>query len=197
MEEPDGAGTGPAPQPAGAEGANRRDRHDQRAAAQERPGPQDGHRGNRQGGRARHHRHRDPGGNQPEPYRHHQRGHADPAGGPHQAHRGRKNPLPDGNRAEEVIGMEYNTFMREKQLINRLVPKTTPHFNKMLQTRRMNEQVEEKPLYKMKMFKDVGSKVAEGVKMFKTYHPMKRKDNLDHLIEKVENDIQKEEPVQN
>ena len=89
-----------------------------------------------------------------------------------------------GNRAEDVIGMEYQTFMKEKQLVNRLVPKTTPHFNKMMQ-----ENVEEKPLYKMKMFKDVGSKVAEGVKMFKTYHPMKRKDNLDHMIEKVENDI--------
>ena len=92
-----------------------------------------------------------------------------------------------GNRAEDVIGMEYQTFMKEKQLVNRLVPKTTPHFNKMMQ-----ENVEEKPLYKMKMFKDVGSKVAEGVKMFKTYHPMKRKDNLDHMIEKVENDIKME-----
>ena len=88
-----------------------------------------------------------------------------------------------GNRAEDVIGMEYQTFMKEKQLVNRLVPKTTPHFNGMMQ-----ENVEEKPLYKMKMFKDVGSKVAEGVKMFKTYHPMKRKDNLDHIIENVEND---------
>ena len=102
-----------------------------------------------------------------------------------------------GNRAEDVIGMEYQTFMKEKQLVNRLVPKTTPHFNKMMQTRRMQENYEEKPLYKMKMFKDVGSKVAEGVKMFKTYHPMKRKDNLDHLIEKVENDIKVEEPANN
>lgn len=97
-----------------------------------------------------------------------------------------------GNRAEDVIGREYQTFMREKQLVNRLVPKTTPHFNKMMQTRRMQENVEERPLYKMKMFKDVGSKVAEGVKMFKTYHPMKRKDNLDNMIEKVENDIKNE-----
>ena len=100
-----------------------------------------------------------------------------------------------GNRAEEVIGMEYKTFMHEKQLVNRLGPKTTPHFNKMMQTRRMQENYEEKPLYKMRMFKDVGSKVAEGVKMFKTYHPMRRKDNLDHLIEKVENDIKVEEPI--
>lgn len=102
-----------------------------------------------------------------------------------------------GNRAEEVIGMEYKTFMKEKQACNRLAAKTTPHFNKMMQTRKMANYVEEKPLYKMKMFKEVPSKVAEGVKNFKTYRPMKKKDGIDHLIEKVEHDIQHEPAIVN
>jgi hypothetical protein len=45
----------------------------------------------------------------------------------------------------------------------------------------------------MRMFRDVGSKVTEGVKHFKTYNmqPVKEeKDNIDNLIEKVENEIQ-------
>jgi hypothetical protein len=98
-----------------------------------------------------------------------------------------------GNRAEEVIGMEYQMFMKEKQAFNKLAAKTTSHFDKLLQTRKMACNVEEKPLYKMKMFKDIPSKVAEGVKNFKTYKPMKQKDNIDHLIEKVEKDIQNQQ----
>ena len=41
----------------------------------------------------------------------------------------------------------------------------------------------EKPLYKLKMFMDVGSKVAEGIKLFKSYRPPKKKIR----IEKNEN----------
>ena len=60
----------------------------------------------------------------------------------------------------------------------------------MLQQTRKNE----KPLYKLKMFQDVGSKVAEEVKLFKTYHPYKKKkktdDGVDYLINKVQGEIQ-------
>jgi hypothetical protein len=56
-----------------------------------------------------------------------------------------------------------------------------------LETRNSKNQDEEKPIYKMKMFQDVGSKVQENLKGFKTY--VQKTDNLDHLIEKVENEL--------
>ena len=44
------------------------------------------------------------------------------------------------------------------------------------------------------MFQDVGSKVAEDIKLFKTYHPYKKKkkndDGVDYLINKVQGEIQ-------
>ncbi len=46
---------------------------------------------------------------------------------------------------------------------------------------------EEKPLYKLKMFKDVESKVTANLKTFKTY--TEKKDNLDRLIENVEDEL--------
>ena len=56
-----------------------------------------------------------------------------------------------------------------------------------METRSSKNQDEEKPIYKMKMFQDVGSKVQENLKGFKTY--VQKKDNLDNLIEKVENEL--------
>ena len=35
------------------------------------------------------------------------------------------------------------------------------------------------PLYKLKMFQDVVSKVAEEVRLFKVYHPYKKKKKVD------------------
>ncbi len=54
------------------------------------------------------------------------------------------------------------------------------------------KMVEEKALYKMKMFDNVGSKVKNNLTTFKTYNPkvVREKDNLDKLIEKVERDIE-------
>ena len=44
------------------------------------------------------------------------------------------------------------------------------------------------------MFQDVGSKVAEEVKLFKTYHPYRKKkkvdDGVDYLINKVQGEIE-------
>lgn len=56
-----------------------------------------------------------------------------------------------------------------------------------METRNSKNQDEEKPMYKLKMFQDVGSKVQENLKGFKTY--VQKKDNMDNLIEKVENEL--------
>ena len=67
-------------------------------------------------------------------------------------------------------------------------PMTSP-YDEMQQTKK-----DDKPLYKLKMFQDVGSKVAEDIKQFKTYHPYKKKkkneDGVDYLINKVQGEIQ-------
>ena len=54
---------------------------------------------------------------------------------------------------------------------------------------------EEKPLYKLRMFQDVGSKVTEGIKQFRTYGwtSGNMEDGLDKVIEKVQNEIQEAE----
>ena len=59
-----------------------------------------------------------------------------------------------------------------------------------------NAVVKEKPLYKLKMFQDVGSKVTEGIKAFKTYKPCKTEGNvngLNNIIEKVQSEIKEKE----
>ena len=42
----------------------------------------------------------------------------------------------------------------------------------------------EKPLYKLKMFQNVGSKVAEDIKKFKTYKPFIAKHELRNMKKK-------------
>ena len=73
----------------------------------------------------------------------------------------------------------------------------------MKERKKMHETVEEKPLYKLRMFQDVGSKVAEGIKAFKTYKPFKTESNvkenkkeddgLNNIIEKVQGEIKEQE----
>ena len=129
-----------------------------------------------------------------------------------------------GNRAEEIIRNEYRTFIKEKSVKNIRPPKVIPRFynpkleeikkreeerkkgsldyeepiiNEPMDYDKKNEN--EKPLYKLKMFQNVGSKVAEQIKQFKTYHPYKKKtfncqdDGIDHLINKVQGEIQQKE----
>ena len=102
-----------------------------------------------------------------------------------------------GNRAEDTIKKEYEAFIAEKSKIYRR-PKVVPRFispkveemKKKEEERKANllhapieeENLEEnkepeKPLYKLKMFLNVGSKVAEGIKKFKTYKPYKIKEH--------------------
>ena len=50
--------------------------------------------------------------------------------------------------------------------------------------------VDTKPLYKLKMFDNIKSKVIDDIKAFKTYKPYKKKkDNLDQMIETVQKEI--------
>ena len=122
-----------------------------------------------------------------------------------------------GNRAEDVIRNEYDNYIRERsvknmrppEVITRYVnPKAEEYKKRDLEKKAGSltgytgldnvenayETKNEKPLYKLKMFQDVGSKVAEEVKLFKTYHPYKKKkkvdDGVDYLINKVQGEIE-------
>ncbi len=64
-------------------------------------------------------------------------------------------------------------------------PKETKSFE--IRKQKVRHKEEEKPLYKMKIFNNVESKVKQGLNNFKTYTPPK--DNIDNLIDKVENEL--------
>ena len=121
-----------------------------------------------------------------------------------------------GNRAEEMIKKDYEDFIAEKSKIFRR-PKVVPRFispkveemKKKEEERKANmldgpieeenfdeqNKEPEKPLYKLKMFQNVGSKVTEGIKKFKTYKPFKIKHNIEEEnngINKIINDVQED-----
>jgi membrane-anchored protein YejM (alkaline phosphatase superfamily) len=61
---------------------------------------------------------------------------------------------------------------------------------------------DDKPLYKLKMFQSVGSKIAESIKQFKTYHPYKKREKssdngIDNVINKVQEEIKQKEKENN
>ena len=121
-----------------------------------------------------------------------------------------------GNRAEDVIRNEYDNYIRERSVKNSRPPEViTRYINPKAEEYKKRdlekkqgltgftgfdnvdnpyETKNEKPLYKLKMFQDVGSKVAEEVKLFKTYHPYKKKkkvdDGVDYLINKVQGELE-------
>jgi hypothetical protein len=122
-----------------------------------------------------------------------------------------------GNRAEDIIRNEYDCYIKERSVKSTRPPKVVPRYInpkvEELKKREMEKKAgcftgydapmdvmqqtrkNEKPLYKLKMFQDVGSKVAEEVKLFKTYHPYKKKkkvedDGVDYLINKVQGEIE-------
>ena len=131
-----------------------------------------------------------------------------------------------GNRAEDIIRNEYGNYIRERSVKNSKPPAIiTRYINPKAEEYKMRELEKkngglttysafdkqqtqnEKPLYKLKMFQDVGSKVAEEVKLFKTYHPYRKKkkvdDGVDYLINKVQGEIEQnnkqklDEPMNN
>lgn len=78
-----------------------------------------------------------------------------------------------GNIEENEMKLKYDAFIKEKMKVKRLVVRHSPHYKQMLEQRKkantLTDANEEKHLYKLKMFMEVGSKVAEGLKKFKTY----------------------------
>lgn len=104
-------------------------------------------------------------------------------------------------KAENEILNEYDDFMRNKTKLVKYEPKTTNHHDKMMLSRKTIQKKEEKPLYKMRMFSDVGSKVVVGIKNFKTFDDKnlnsKTEGNnnntedaqIDNMIEKIENEL--------
>jgi len=85
-----------------------------------------------------------------------------------------------------------------------LEAKTTKHYEKMLEAKRNIQEKDQKPLYKLKMFKGVGSIVMEGIKNFKTYNnkhleysDKNNKNNLDCIIEKIQNELNEMQENQN
>ena len=70
--------------------------------------------------------------------------------------------------------------------------------DKMMESKKNIQQKEERPLYKMKMFSDVGSKVIVGIKNFKSYNGQGHQKTesspvnevqIDSMIEKIENEL--------
>ena len=122
-----------------------------------------------------------------------------------------------GNRAEAIIRNEYRRFIKQKSHANLRPPKVVPRYiNPLVEELKKREEErkknsldepydeelfgkkDDKPLYKLKMFQSVGSKIAENIKQFKTYHPYKKKekvkdDGIDNLINKVQEEIKQKE----
>lgn len=110
-----------------------------------------------------------------------------------------------GNAAEARLNEEYKEFIKERSTKYKFEPRTTNHWRRTMSAKIDRRNVQEKPLYKMKMFKNAKSKVAEDVKNFKKFGGGNSKfnynakhnnnntdmdDGVDALINKVENEIQ-------
>ena len=99
-----------------------------------------------------------------------------------------------GNNVEVDIRKSYERFLKERNVVKKLVAKVTPYYLKMKAKKKAHEAVKEKPMYKLKMFQDVGSKVTEGIKAFKTYKPFKTEGNgVNNIVNKVQGEIKEKE----
>ena len=117
-----------------------------------------------------------------------------------------------GNREENIIRNEYGRYMREKSAKVRGPPKVVVrYYNPKIDEIKKKEELkrygfnlndyvikDEKPMYKMKMFKGVPSKVSQGIRQFKTYYPKKSNkvsvdDGVDKLINKIEGELGEEQ----
>ena len=118
-----------------------------------------------------------------------------------------------GNRAERNIRKEYGNYLDEKSRYRAGPPKVVCKYvnPKAAELKAREEEkrrekelddnlqnldedpimpVDTKPLYKLKMFDNIKSKVIDDIKAFKTYKPYKKKkDNLDQMIENVQREI--------
>ena len=130
-----------------------------------------------------------------------------------------------GNKAEEDLKKNYEAFIAEKSKVYHR-PKVVPRFinPKVEELKKKEEEKKanaldflfeeekkepEKPLYKLKMFQNVGSKVTEGLKKFKTYKPShncakekkeqkieKEEEGINKVIEDVKKDVEKKEEIE-
>ena len=130
-----------------------------------------------------------------------------------------------GNKAEEDLKKSYDAFISQKSKVFHR-PKVVPRFiSPMVELMKKKEEERkannldfdlieeenkepEKPLYKLKMFQNVGSKVAEDIKKFKTYKPFIakhekkelkeeiEKTGIDKVIEDVKKDVEKKEEIE-
>ena len=129
-----------------------------------------------------------------------------------------------GNKAEEDLKKNYEAFIAEKSKVYHR-PKVVPRFispkveemKKKEEERKANDldaifeeekKEPEKPLYKLKMFMNVGSKVTEGLKKFKTYKPFvhehekkekkieEEETGINKVIEDLKKDVEKKEEIE-
>ncbi len=130
-----------------------------------------------------------------------------------------------GNKAEEDLKKSYDAYIAEKSKVYHR-PKVVPRFinPKVEELKKKEEEKKanaldflfeeekkepEKPLYKLKMFQNVGSKVTEGLKKFKTYKPShncakekkeqkieKEEEGINKVIEDVKKDVEKKEEIE-
>ena len=112
-----------------------------------------------------------------------------------------------GNLAEITIRNEYRNFLKKiKSQSNININRKLAQMRKILEEKRKKNYEErknlgfgnksgintvkiDKPLYKLKMFQDVGSKVAEGLKMFKSYRPPKKKIKIENKKMSINKEI--------
>ena len=119
-----------------------------------------------------------------------------------------------GNKAEDLLKKNYEEFITEKSK-RKFTPSSTPRYisPKVKEMKRKKEEEKksnllsdiniyekkEKPmLYKLKMFQNVGSKVTESIKKFKTFKPImfNKNKNINRSIKnEVQNDIKKKEQI--
>ena len=123
-----------------------------------------------------------------------------------------------GNKAEETLNKNYEEFITEKSRRKKM-PKVSPRYispkveemKKKEEERKANllsdnnyninlYKKKEKPLYKLKMFQDVGSKVAENIRKFRTFKPLLNKKSINksqefdvNVIDNVISDVKKKE----
>ena len=130
-----------------------------------------------------------------------------------------------GNKAEEDLKKSYDAYIAEKSKVYHR-PKVVPRFispkveemKKKEEERKANDldaifeeekKEPEKPLYKLKMFMNVGSKVTEGIKKFRTYKPLmhinihpvsksqeKETSNINNIIDDIQKDVQEKEKIE-
>ena len=102
------------------------------------------------------------------------------------------------NVAEEKLKRSYSQLIIDRSKIEKSFPKTRIIFEKIQEEKKreksLKEEKKNKKVYKIKKFLNVESKVMESLQKFKTYLPnifrnSMRKDDLDDMIVKIQNDI--------